>query len=90
MTETNFFQSWAFWFLVGIVVGFVAGFILAIILAASSKASRMEEELDKEILAFKSKDVQPYKDFNDAKDTHMTITRVMGKVKNHFRKPEDA
>jgi len=35
----EFTESWAFWFLVGIVVGF----ILAIILAASGKASRIEE-----------------------------------------------
>jgi len=45
MIETNFFQSWAFWLLAGIVIGFIVGFALAIILAASSRASRMEERM---------------------------------------------
>jgi len=45
MTETNFFQSWAFWLLAGIVIGFIAGFALAIIMAASGRASRMEEKM---------------------------------------------
>ena len=73
MTEANFFQSWAFWFLVGIVIGFVAGFLLAAILAASSKASRMEETL-----TLKSKDMPPWKistPFDDKKDTYGIVTK---------------
>jgi len=52
MAETNFFQSWAFWFLVGIAVGFIAGFALAIILAASGKASRMEEKIEDDLYSY--------------------------------------
>jgi len=57
MPETNFFQSWAFWFLAGIVIGFALGFILAIIMAASSKGSRMEEKIEKDV--FRA-DVPPF------------------------------
>ena len=39
----EFTQSWAFWFLAGIIVGFIAGFVLAIIIAGSGRASRAEE-----------------------------------------------
>ena len=49
MTEINFFQSWAFWFLAGIIVGFALGFILAIIIAASGKGSRMKEKIEDSI-----------------------------------------
>ena len=45
MPEVNFFQSWAFWFLAGIVIGFAAGFALTIIIAAGSRRSRAEAEL---------------------------------------------
>ena len=48
MTETNFFQSWAFTFIIGVIC-FAAGFALAIILAASGKASRMEEKIEDSI-----------------------------------------
>ena len=63
----------AFWwgFIIGgFICGFI-GFLGAIILAASSKASRMEEK----ILTFNSKDVQSYKNFNDKKDTYLTVTK---------------
>lgn len=44
MTETpTFFQSWAFYFLLGCFVGGIIGFIGAALLAASGQASRQEE-----------------------------------------------
>lgn len=53
---TEFTQSWAFWFLAGIIIGFATGFILAIIIAGSGKGSRMEEKiLDKAIDDFSTK-----------------------------------
>ena len=50
MQETNFFQSWAFWFLAGIVVGFAAGFALAIIIAAGSNRSKAEERISEKAI----------------------------------------
>ena len=44
MTEVNFFQSWAFTFIVGVVC-FAAGFALAIIIAGGGKGSKMEEKM---------------------------------------------
>ena len=62
MTEVNFFQSWAFWFLAGIVVGFIAGFVLAIILAASGRASRMEEEIEDNLFSYQTYNKTPIKE----------------------------
>ena len=44
----NFFQSWAFWFLLGCFVVAVIAFILWVICAAGSKRSRAKEENEKE------------------------------------------
>ena len=41
----NFYQSWAFWFLLGCFAVAVIVFILWVICAAGSKGSRAEEEL---------------------------------------------
>ena len=53
----SFFQSWAFWFIIGCFVGGAIGFIGAAILAASSRASRAEEEWEKKRKYFSSKKV---------------------------------
>ena len=53
----NFFQSWAFWFLIGCFVGGAIGFIGAAILAASSRASRAEEEWEARRKKFASDDM---------------------------------
>jgi len=78
-----------FWigFIIGGFICGIIGFLSAAILAASSKGSRMEETL-----VLKSKDMPPWKlcdatPFDDEKDTYGIVSK-MGKVKNHFRKPE--
>lgn len=42
---TDFFQSWAFAFIIGCFVGGAIGFIGAAILAASGQASRAEDRI---------------------------------------------
>ena len=49
MTEINFFQSWAFAFIIGCFVGGAIGFFVAAILAASGKVVGMEEETEDSI-----------------------------------------
>ena len=47
---TDFFHSWAFWFIIGCFVGACFGVVLAAILAASGRASRMEERISDEAI----------------------------------------
>ena len=46
---TDFFQSWAFAFIIGCFVGGAIGFFVAAILAASGKSVGMEEETEDSI-----------------------------------------
>ena len=41
----SFFESYAFYFLVGLFIGTMLGFFIAVILCASSRASRDEERM---------------------------------------------